>query len=346
MNTVNLTDLFGFNIKNSIKNINKDYIIIEIPHDLYNHCLNAIGQYNGNIIYSLNLNSNLLQNVFSKHNLNINDYVSMGNYISHNQQTLKIIVSNKQNTYHTNKYNLIDIVNDLYIWKPLSNSDSNTNLGVVCTRNDSIPDVETGLISKNNCNVFEINNSLAELFIGDYALLNCIKDGKRKIITTNLLKNKNTNVNVNVNVNVNNKVEHFVNHYDKNQTEAFDNAHINDGDDWIQYRGKQVVLVAENNPWYINKNTTIPSKYISNDNFLGANLFKNNYASYESKVELDIDSPSLGYGYSYASRQNVEKFNGTYDEITDNNSDIIVFILFFILLLLFVYNIYYKKNKS
>ena len=88
-------------------------------------------------------------------------------------------------------------------------------------------------------------------------------------------------------------------------------------------------------------------KYISNDNFLGANLFKNNYAAYESKVELDNESPSLGYGYSYASRRNVEKFNGTDEDPSDNNSDIIVFMLFFILLLLFVYNIYYKKkNKS
>jgi hypothetical protein len=220
-----------------------------------------------------------------------------------------------------------------------------------------MPNIETGLINKNNCNVFEIHNSLAELFIGDYGLLNYIKDGKRKIITTNLLKNKNPNVT--------NKVEHFINsnenenkkqfdknqtEFDKNQTEfdeAFDNAHINDGDDWGQYKGKQVVLVAENNPWYINKNHTIPAKYISNDNFLGANLFKNNYASYESKVELDNESPSLGYGYSYSSRRNVEKFNGTDDEQSDNNSDIIVFMLFFILLLLFVYNIYYKKkNKS
>lgn len=333
MNNIILTDLYGFNIKNNSNKINKDYIIIEIPNTLFNHCLNSIGQYNGNIIYSLNQKAMILYNTFKKNNLNYNDYVSMGNYISHNHNNLKIIVSNKKNIKSTIKYSLLTIVNDLYIWKPLSDNDSYTNLGIVCTRNDLKPNITTGLIAKENCNIFEIHNSLAELIIGDYSLINFIHDGKRKIITTNLLKNK---------------VEHFINHYnedEKQNNETFEHTTDNEYS-WDKYRGNQVVLVSDNNPWYINKNITIPLKYISNNNFMGYNVTKNNYALYDSKVTLDTDSPTMGYGYSYSSRNNVEKFtNNSDEEEKDNNSDIIIFVLFFILLILFIYNIYYKKRK-
>lgn len=341
MNTIILTDLFGFNIKNNSKKFNKDYIIIDIPNNLYNHCLSSIGQYNGNIIYSLNKKSNLLHTLFKKYNIDFNNYVSMGNYISHNQHTIKIIVADKKNIKITNNYNLITIVNDLYIWKPLSNSDSYTNLGIVCTRNDFKPDIETGLIVKENCNIFDIHNSLTELFVGDYSLINSVHDGKRKIITTNLLKNK---------------VEHFINHYNENENEHENeinkqnqNESISDNEyTWDKYKGKQVVLVTDNNPWYVNKNITIPLKYVSNNNFLGYNVVKNNYAKYESNVTLDKDSPTMGYGYSYASRRNVEGFNNTSENEgdTDNNSDIIIFVLFFMLLLLFIYNIYYKRRDK
>lgn len=348
MNNIILTDIFGFSIKNNTKY--KDYIIIEIPYNIYNSCLNGIGQYNGNIIYSLNRYSQKLNNVFLKNNLKLNDYLPLGNYISHNHQSIKIIVGNKTIIEYTTKYSLIDTVNDLYIWKPITDNSEYTNLGVLCTRNDSMPDIGTCLILKNNCNIFNIHNSLNELFVGDYSLLNCVKDGKRKIIALNLLKHKHINKSSNI--------EHFANdnvtNNNTNINETYETYETtNDENDWSKYRGKQVVLVSENNPWYINKNATIPLKYISNDNFLGANIFKNNYALYDSKVVLDNDTPSLGYGYSYASRRNVETFKNDDENNEDDeddeekdttNSDKIILLLFIILLLLFIYNIYYKKK--
>ena len=103
---------------------------------------------------------------------------------------------------------------------------------------------------------------------------------------------------------------------------------------WDTYEGKNVVLVESDNPWYINKNTTIPKEVIKVENELNKTRYKP-YGGAKSNYILDKSKPDLGLGHSYKSRlgyacQKIENFDG--EKINDWNYIILIMIVVMILL--------------
>jgi hypothetical protein len=76
---------------------------------------------------------------------------------------------------------------------------------------------------------------------------------------------------------------------------------------WPTYKGRSVVLVNSDNPWYLNKDITLPQKinpeavpleYDEHTNI----LVNQTNGKFQSKFMINTKRPDLGYGYSYASR--------------------------------------------
>lgn len=128
------------------------------------------------------------------------------------------------------------------------------------------------------------------------------------------------------------------------------------------FKGSHVVLVSENNPWYVNKG--VPLKYISNKEF--TNKFEKpsgdpygrlmyEHQDYKSDCKLIDTLPDLGFGHSILERkiavgdkciknkdlnQNRESegFSGDPDKMNRN-------ILIFILLSLIIFYLYRRYKK-
>jgi hypothetical protein len=67
-------------------------------------------------------------------------------------------------------------------------------------------------------------------------------------------------------------------------------------------KGRSVVLVKSDNPWYINKDITEIKKVEQKDS-LNDGLVYRTHADVLPEFQLDLEKPDLGYGHSYASRQ-------------------------------------------
>jgi hypothetical protein len=127
-----------------------------------------------------------------------------------------------------------------------------------------------------------------------------------------------------------------------------------------KFGGKSVVLVQNDNPFYLNKDITIQMPFKKDSLDLIDNIEVDNMAILESGIHADYESskfvvdpnrPDLGYGYSYASRQGVscdaytsqdsgiETFIGGDNNYSDNQ---IIFILLFIILLIIAYKMLCK----
>lgn len=115
--------------------------------------------------------------------------------------------------------------------------------------------------------------------------------------------------------------------------------------EWDYYKGKTVVLVGSDNPWYINKEFTVPRRYTENANFIVNDIDSDGheYANYSTDFNIDARKPDLGYGYSYASRQGKECIEGFGNKEEENNN--IVILVFLIILIVMLYK-YYLRNKS
>jgi hypothetical protein len=123
-----------------------------------------------------------------------------------------------------------------------------------------------------------------------------------------------------------------------------------------RYKGKTVVLVDSENPWYQN-DTTVPMKYKTTELFYeDKNIYKQNlyvpYGRAQSCVKYDLCKSNLGLGYSQLDRDiqtkklcgNVENFNtssSTYDATDKMNRNILI-LIFIILIGIIIY----KKYKS
>lgn len=299
MNKVKITDLFGMKINND-----SHIVILEISKNNIKSYLTPFSQYNGIQICRLKRDS--LEPVFRAYGLNIEEYHSFGDNLLHDQEYYKIVMCNKNKSRTTNRYRILDVINGIYIWQPLSDDDNYTHLGVVCSVDANVPDIETCLIEKELCKIFPMEGQQANLFTGDYNLINHIEDGKRKLITGTLLTRK-TNELV---------------------------------DRWNNYKGNQVMLFSEQRPWYKERQVTIPIAPITSDNYFSENIIPNT-APYKSNTILNMTHPSLGMGYSYASRRNVEKFEEN-DSQMNNHNDYILLVLFIVIFILFVYKVYKK----
>ena len=126
------------------------------------------------------------------------------------------------------------------------------------------------------------------------------------------------------------------------------------------FKGAHVVLVSDDNPWYVNKG--IPVKYISKDfnkemkSDMPTPYEQGMYDSekYYTNCDLRPDLANFGRGYSYlenevstrcnpkssSSSSNVEGFSGTIDSDNMNRN-----ILIFILILLVIFYIYRRYKK-
>lgn len=124
------------------------------------------------------------------------------------------------------------------------------------------------------------------------------------------------------------------------QTEQSDSS--TDSFKWTDYFGKTVVLVEADDPWYLNKDVTIPMNYWEQRDFQQDLSYRQN-ADYKSGRVVDPNAKDLGFGYSYADRagqpcQKIEGFNEGQQE-----SPNILIMLLCILLLIFIYKYFISR---
>jgi hypothetical protein len=349
MSAIKITDLFGINILTN-RDINKDYIIIHFSNDNIDDLLIPINQYNGIYIYKLNKNSNYFNKLHSKNIFNINDYNELGTYLIYDKNNIQILLV-KNNIGTTNTYKLLDVVGNLYVWKPIYKYTNHINFGVVVTTDKQVPTETIGTINTDYIKLnspISINND--SLFENEYSVLGSIRDNKKKLLSIKILNDKKTE-----------KIEHFDNidniddiddkQYYNNDSEynnySIDDDMENNHQSLNTYKGKRLVLVESDNPWYVNKENVIELKYINNQNYFGIRQKYPLGSAFKSNTVYNTTSPNLGYGYSYADRKNtiVENFSENTEDNSNNNANYIIVIMIIIIILLLAYN-YYKKNNN
>lgn len=70
---------------------------------------------------------------------------------------------------------------------------------------------------------------------------------------------------------------------------------------WYPSKGKNVILVDSDNPWYLNNEFKEEAKIIGNKEPLNQLTYQP-YGDFKSKFIMDLTRPDLGYGHSYAER--------------------------------------------
>lgn len=103
---------------------------------------------------------------------------------------------------------------------------------------------------------------------------------------------------------------------------------------WDKYKGKTVVLVESDDPWYVNKDTTIRQPYPKSEYNVSDLHYRDN-ADYESDFILDQDSHSLGMGHSYADHNGVSCNKEGFGDVSTSNQ--IIFYLCILLVILMIY---------
>ena len=123
---------------------------------------------------------------------------------------------------------------------------------------------------------------------------------------------------------------------------------------WYPTRGKKVVLVGSDNPWYLNNEFKEEANIISNKEPLNQVTYQP-YGKFKSKFIMDLGSPNLGFGHSYADRlgkpcpcdktknkQSTQIFEGFGKVNYGDSMNTIIIILCLIIFLLLVLR--YRKN--
>jgi hypothetical protein len=112
-------------------------------------------------------------------------------------------------------------------------------------------------------------------------------------------------------------------------------------------KGKTVVLVDSDDPWYVNNDITVPKKHVDMFGIDNVNNEIHNYklGDFKSYFNIDATRPDLGYGYSYASRQGDKCVEG-FENITTDTTIIFMMICVIILIILVYRNYYVSKNYS
>jgi hypothetical protein len=125
-----------------------------------------------------------------------------------------------------------------------------------------------------------------------------------------------------------------------------ENTDENDNFTWQKYKGKNVVLVESDNPWYLYNNDKYELKY--NSAPLDNNLKYRDNAEFYNMQVLDSNKPNLGLGYSYADRQSIgcnkiEGFNGENDDSYSHNNNNMLIAIIVLLILFLVFHFFIKK---
>jgi hypothetical protein len=100
---------------------------------------------------------------------------------------------------------------------------------------------------------------------------------------------------------------------------------------WKTQKGRAVVLVRADNPWYLNKDITTPLQFVEEkepeaySEKHGKYIYKN--GNFKSNFVLDTSRPDLGYGHSYSSRQGkacyIDKDGNIVDGETNSDSKVV-----------------------
>ena len=100
----------------------------------------------------------------------------------------------------------------------------------------------------------------------------------------------------------------YINSLKKSDVESYDTSNSTKStDSWTFPRGNTVILVEPDEPWYINKkNTSDTSHFIPNEKQLLDNTTIPK-AKFNTDSDLDYNKPNLGHGYSYKSRNKIQK---------------------------------------
>lgn len=115
---------------------------------------------------------------------------------------------------------------------------------------------------------------------------------------------------------------------------------------WDKFKGKNVVLVSSDNPWYVNNDDdeSLIINYPVERILLKDGVYDSTYrdnANYKTNVILNPNLPDLGLGYSIKSReQYIEGFE------TDNKSNNNYIQLCIVVILILAFIIVYKKNYT
>jgi hypothetical protein len=120
--------------------------------------------------------------------------------------------------------------------------------------------------------------------------------------------------------------------YVENQESDDSNIYVSRSVTNNKYKGKNVVLVEAENPWYANKDVTVIQNAITPDSELTD--IEYDFGAFKSNFNIDARRKDLGYGSSYASRQGEPCIEG-FDESENRN-------ILFILCILMVFLILYK----
>lgn len=306
---IRITDIFNINIET--KKTNKEYIVLDINSDYIDDYLTSINQYNGIYIYKLNKTDKLKYRL-SKVGINMDDYIELGNYMIYDSNSVKILLINKNNTKITNRYNLIDTIGNLYIWKPISIYPNYTNIGVVITSNPhDLPEDYIGLIPTQHIKIFD--NSYSQLFQNDYNLLGCSKDNKKKLSTINIL----------------NENEEYNNDENENENE---NREIIFNGDWNVYKSKYLILAENNNPWFKNNKKNIPSEYINN-------------SDYFKKINKINRRKNIKSEQKIQKAEKIDKSNKSNKSDNKIDLNLIIIIMVVLIISLLLYNFLRRKQK-
>lgn len=133
----------------------------------------------------------------------------------------------------------------------------------------------------------------------------------------NLYKDENDEINENNEIDNNNTIDN-----DSDSEDLYSDSSYR----LKKIKGKTIVLVESDNPWYLNKDKTIQIPYKKNIR-LTENLYRPNadYGSYENKEYFD-------------SKKKIKT--------QEKNQNQIIFLLFILFLLLFMYKKFYKNKNQ
>lgn len=138
----------------------------------------------------------------------------------------------------------------------------------------------------------------------------------------------------------NNNYEHIESSYFDTEFDKNNSMNLKDTKDL--FKGSHVVLVNEENPWYINKG--VPQKYISYSEFAKEEGVQRMmlYEIYQPNQKELTEDPSKSYSRLQRKLQTeIEGFNMDKSDMMNRN---ILVIILIILLGIFIYRIYKRKH--
>lgn len=125
------------------------------------------------------------------------------------------------------------------------------------------------------------------------------------------------------------------------ETDDMDSSRSSFDYSWSKFQGKTVVLVENENPWFINKDQAFRQRYNENQKLFDDINYRD-HADYKSLFRLDSESPTLGYGYSYSDRLGTNCKNTEHFENTNSSDCQIIWIVVCLIIFLIIYK-FYKK---